>query len=244
MRMLRWLKVLPLLLALAAFGVFATGCGTDHSQVRLVHAVSDGPSVDVAVDSKTVVTNLGFGSVSPTSGYLTVTAGTRKVEVRATGTTTDLINSSISFASGKQFTTIASGFETPPIQGAPPVAAVVLTDDNSAPSSGNVKLRIVHAAPEGGTPRNLDVYIVPPGTDISSMSATISGLAFGQASAYQTVPPASNQIIFTDPTDASKTPIINQTLTLAAGQIRTLVTLNVQGGLTIATTPLVLNDLN
>jgi uncharacterized protein DUF4397 len=238
--MLRILKILLLVSAVAAFCVLNTGCGTDHSQVRMVHAVSDGPSVDVAIDGKTVVTNLAFDNVAPTTGYLTVTAGNRKVEVRATGTTTDLINSTMSFSSGKQFTVIATGFENP----APgTVAALTLTDDNSAPTSGNVKLRVVQAAPgDGVTPPTLDIYVVAPGTDISGMSPTISSLAFGQASAYQTTAPTSNQVIFTAAGD--KTPVINQTLTLAAGQIRTLVTVNVQDGLTISTTPLVLSDLN
>lgn len=237
--MLRVLRILLLVSAAAAFGVLTTGCGTDHSQVRMVHAVSDGANVDVAIDGKTVVTNLAFDNVSPATGYLTVTAGNRKVEVRDTGTTTDRINSTVSLSSGKQYTIIASGFVTPP----PPVAAIVLTDDNSAPTSGNVKLRVVQAAPgDGVTPPTLDVYIVAPGTDISGMAPTISSLAFGQASAYQTTAPTSNQVIFTAAGD--KTPVINQTLTLAAGQIRTLVTVNVQGGLTMATTPLELSDLN
>jgi uncharacterized protein DUF4397 len=231
------LKALRLTLALAALSLFAASCGTDHAQVRFVHASPDGPNVDVAIDGKTVVTNLAFDTVSPATGYFTVTAGNRRVEVRVTGTTTDLINSTMSFSSGKQFTVIATGFENP----APgTVAALTLTDDNSAPTSGNVKLRVVHAAPSG--PPNVDVYIVAPGTDISGMAPTISGLAFGQASAYQTTAPTSNQVIFTAAGD--KTPVINQTYTLAAGQIRTLVTVNVQGGTTMATTPLELSDLN
>jgi hypothetical protein len=247
--MFRMLKILPLLLALGTLSIFATSCGTDHSKIRLVHASPDSQPVDVAVDGKTVVTNLAFGGVSPATGYLTVTAGNRRVEVRATGTTADLINSNVSFGSGKEYTAIASGFMTPPPNNDPTVvgiAAVVLTDDNSAPTSGNVKLRLVHDAPWDGVPPNppnLDVYIVTPGTDISGMSPTISNLAYGQASSYQSVAPSSNQVIFT--LAGEKTPIINQTYNaLAAGQIRTLVTVNVQGGLTMATTPLELSDLN
>ena len=82
--MFRMLKILPLLFALGTLGIFATSCGTDHSKVRVVHASPDSPAIDVAVDGKTVVTNLAFGGVSPATGYLTVTAGNRKVEVRAT----------------------------------------------------------------------------------------------------------------------------------------------------------------
>lgn len=236
--MLRILKITLLVFAVATFGGLTIGCGTDHSQVRMVHAVSDGPNVDVAIDGKTVVTNLAFDTVSPATGYLTVTAGNRRVEVRDTGTMTDLINSTVSFSSGKQYTVIATGFVNPPPAGT--IAAVTLTDDNSAPTSGNFKLRVVHAAPSG--PANVDVYIVAPGTDISSMSPTISSLAYGQASSYQSMAPTSNQVIFTMAGD--KTPVINQTYTLAAGQIRTLVTVNVQGGLSMSTTPLELSDLN
>ena len=258
--MFRMLKILPLLLALGTLGIFATSCGTDHSKVRVVHASPDSPAIDVAVDGKTVVTNLAFGGVSPATGYLTVTAGNRKVEVRATGTTTDLINSNVSFGSGKQYTAIASGFMTPPPNSDPNVvgiAAVVLTDDNSAPASGNVKLRVVHDAPGNGVPPSptcvppqqtcllvaLDVYIVAPGGDTSG-SPTISNLAYGQASDYQSVTPTNGQIqvIFTVAGD--KTPVINQTYSLTTGQIRTLVTVNVQAGLTMATTPLLLSDLN
>jgi uncharacterized protein DUF4397 len=248
--MLRTLKILPLTFALMAFGVFATSCGTDHTQVRFVHAfgvdgVTEPPNVDVAVDGKTVVTDLAFGNVSPASGYLTVTAGNRRVEVRDTRTTTDRINSTPSFSSGKQYTIIASGFVVPPAGSDPNlvgIAGVVLTDDNSAPTSGNVKLRVVHASPGNGVPDDLDVYIVAPGTDISGMTPTIPSLTYGQASSYQDVPPTSNQVIFT--LAGGKTPVINQTYTLTAGQIRTLVTVNVQGGLTMATTPLELFDLN
>jgi hypothetical protein len=141
--------------------------------------------------------------------------------------------------SGKNYSVVASGLANPPPG---TIAAIVLTDDNTAPGNGNVKLRVLHAAP-GGI-KNLDVYIVAPGTDISGLAPNISNLAYGQASGYQEVAATMNEVIFTDPSDPSKNPIINQTYTLTAGQIRTLVTVNVEGGTTMATTPLVLSDLN
>lgn len=230
--MLRILKILPLLLALGALGVFTTNCGTDHSKVRLVHASPDAPPVDVAVDGKTVVTNLAFGGVSPTSGYLTVTAGNRKVEVRNTGTTTDLINSNVSLGGGKAYTVLASGFLAN-------IAAIVLTDDNSAPASGNFKLRIVHASPSG--PASVDVYVVAPGTGTGG-TPTISGLAYGQASGYQTAAAASTEVIIT--AAGNKNPIIDQTYNLTTGQIRTLVVLDNAPGGSVNPIPLELSDLN
>ena len=231
--MFRMLKILPLLLALGTLGIFATSCGTDHSKVRVVHASPDSPAIDVAVDGKTVVTNLAFGGVSPATGYLTVTAGNRKVEVRATGTTTDLINSNVSVGSGKEYTVLASGF-------AANIAAIVLTDDNSAPTNGNFKLRIVYASPSG--PASVDVYLVAPGTDITNVTPTVSSLAYGQASGYQTAAAASTEVIIT--AAGNKASIVDQTYDLTAGQIRTLVVLDNAGGGSVNPIPLELADLN
>lgn len=234
--MFRLLKVVVFILALAVVSVLTTNCGTDHSQVRFVHASPDAGNVDVVVDGKTVATDLAFGAVSPSSDYLTVGAGTRKVEVRPTGTTNDMINSNVSLGSGKNYTAVVSGLANP----APgTIAAIVLTDDNSAPSSGNVKLRVVHASPSSV---NIDVYIVAPGTDITGLTDSIDNLSFGQASTYQTVAPTMNEVIVTF--HGEKTRRVDQTLTLAAGQVRTIVVRDVLNGGGIADTPIVLNDVN
>ncbi|HWZ83421.1 MAG TPA: DUF4397 domain-containing protein [Terriglobales bacterium] len=248
--MLRVTKIL-FFVVLAVLGIFSSSCGSDHSKVRFVHAaVSSAPpdvALDVAVDGKTVATALAYGGVSPATGYLTIAAGSRKVEMSTTGTTDDLINSTIDFASGRQYTLVATGFVTPPKDPNFNIAAALLTDDNSAPSSGNVKLRILHAAPYNGVAPNppaLDVYIVPPSTDITGVTPNVSSLLYGQASPYQNVPAASNRVIVT--AAGTKTPaIIDETPdSFAAGQIRTLVVVNVLDGVTPSSTPIVLSDLN
>ena len=237
--MLRSLRLLPLALALVTFGMFAISCGGSHASMRFVHASPDAPNVDVLVDGKTVATNLPFASVSPGTGYLTITAGGRLVEVRTTGTATDWVNApNVSFSSHLQYTVFFTGL----VKANPPTQTISLvTDDNSAPQAGNIKLRVFHASPSG--PTHLDIYIVAPGTDITNLSPAISALAYQQASSYQSVAPASNEVIMT--ATGTKTPRpIDQTYTLTAGQIRTLVVLDIPGGGTISPTPLVLDDLN
>jgi len=204
--------------------LFSAGCGTDHAQVRYVHGSTDTGGLDVAVDGKTVVTNLLFGTVSPASGYLTVTAESHRVEMRDTGTTTDRINSTVSFASGKAYTFMATG-----LVAQSNVSAVLVTDDHSAPGNGDIKLRIVHLspgvapAPPNG-PGRINVYLVTPGTDISGLSPTIANLAYTQASDYQEIASGPVEVIVTHTTD--QIAIADQTYNPAAGQNRTLVLLD------------------
>jgi hypothetical protein len=239
--MLRMMKTLPLILAISALGIFAASCGTDHSQVRFVNASPDiGSNVDINVDSKSVATDLAFGGVAPGSGYLTVHAGNRTVQAFVTGTTTPaLIDSNMNFSSQKQYTVLVSGLAN---SNPPTIAALLKTDDNTAPTSGNIKLRVINNSFAG--PALLDVYVVSPGTDIGGLTPNIASLALQQASDYQSLTAATYEVIVTDSADGSKTRLIDQSYPLAAGQIRTLVVLDVLGGGALSTVPLVLNDLN
>lgn len=251
------LRFLPLALALGAFGMFAIGCGGSHASMRFVHASPDAPNVDVAVDRSTVATDLPFTSVSPGSGYLTIAAGNRLIEVRTTGTATDLVDApNVGFSSHQQYTVFFTGLVTSqppptcPVTGPLPDQTInLVTDDNSAPQAGNIKLRVFHASscappPSGPPPARLDIYVVAPNTDITNMSPTIPSLAYQQASGYQNVAAASYEVIMTAAGDPIKARLIDQTYTLTAGQIRTLVVLDQAGGGAISPTPLVLADLN
>ena len=63
----------------------ACGVGSpSHARIRLVHAVADGPAVDVYVDSKLVVKGLSYGH---DSGYLHLNAGRREIGVAVVDTT-------------------------------------------------------------------------------------------------------------------------------------------------------------
>ena len=162
-----------------------------------------------------------------------------------TGTTTPVnIDTSFKLGGGKQYTVVATGLSAD-TSGSDAPTAVLLTDNNTAPTTGNVNFRIVHASPSA--PASVDVYIVPTGTDISSASPTISGLNFQQASGYQSISAATyayvlDTVLVTP--SGSKTPFVNQNYTLTAGQVRTLVLVDATGGGAPAPTPLELFDLH
>jgi hypothetical protein len=112
-----------------------------------------------------------------------------------------------------------------------------LSDDNTAPTSGNIKIRVINASPTLGT---ADVYIVPAGTGITPGSPTFANLAYQSASGYQSLTAGSYEVIFTFAGQASAV-IDSNPLSFSAGQIRSVVGLDGSaGGFTTA----VLSDLN
>jgi Domain of unknown function (DUF4397) len=179
-------------------------------------------SIDMLVDNKSTVTGTTYGAAS---GYVTVTSGSRNLIVEATGTTSPLINQTISLPSGDS-TVLATGS-----------GAVVFSDNNGAPSSGNIKVRVINASPTLGT---VDVYIVASGTSVAGVTPTFSNLGYQSASGYQALAAGSYQVVFTPP-GQQFSEITSSAQSFASGQIRSVVALDAQnGGFTTA----VLSDLN
>jgi len=231
--MFRLLKALPVTLALAALSFFATSCGSSNqAQIRVVHAIPDGPALDIDVNTTKVITNIAFGGVQPTPpAYTKVASGNVTVQAFDTGTTTNPIfgtnGVTANLSGSSQYTIVLAGFLNGLGNNAP--AVLQKTDNNTAPTSGNVEFRIIHAAPS--SPGAVDVYIVPPGTDITQVNPpTIQGLVFQQASSpYTSVAAGTYSVIVT--ISGSKTPFITQDFPLpAAGMIRTLVLVDNAGG--------------
>ena len=204
------------------------GCGSGgNTQFRLMNAVPDESSLNVLVDSTSVSSNLAYGT---STGYLSESSGSHQVAIEPSGSSTTLLQQSISLASGSATTVISFNFSSS-------IANLVLNDDNSAPTSGDFKIRVVNASPNLGP---ADVYIVTPGTALSTVSPTVSNLGFGATTSYQSLAAANYEIALTSV--GQKFAVIDTgTLTLSSGQVRTLVGLNnPSGGFTYA----MLQDVN
>jgi Domain of unknown function (DUF4397) len=242
--MFRWLRTVPLVLSLAALSFFAASCGSgDQAHVRLVDAISDGPALDVNINTTKAFSDIGFGAFQPATGYTKVSSGTVTVQAYDTGTTTNPIlgtnGITASLSSSSQYTLVLAGFLNATGTNAPSVLQI--TDNNTTPTAGNVEFRIIDASPS--SPGTLDVYIVPPGTDITQVNPpTIQGLTYQQASTYQSVAAGTYSVVIT--ASGSKNVSLSNDYALAtAGMIRTLVLVdNVGGGLPPGL--LELSDLN
>ncbi len=220
-----------LLLIAALLALFATGCGDDKSQARLriVHDSPNAPNVDVVVNGATVATNVSYKAAS---AYLTVPAASTQIEVRPTGTTTDVINTKTTLAQKTDYTVLATNLVAS-------IEPLVLTDDNTAPASGKVKVRLVHGAPSAPP---VDIYVTAPGASLAAATPTLTNVPFKASSAYLSVDAGSYEIRVT-PTGTKTVVIDSGTVPLMAGQIRTVIAVdNVGGGAPFGA--IVLNDLN
>ncbi len=226
------MKKLLLCFLLLAVAVFETACGIEKNQprLRIVHDSPDAPNVDVLVNGTSVATNVPYKA---NSGYLKVIPpGSTKIEVRPTGASTDVINATVTLAAKTDHTVLATNFVAS-------IEPLVLTDDNTPPSAGNVKVRLVHGAPSAPP---VDIYVTAPGADLSTATPTLTNVPFKGVSNYLSVPAGTYQVRIV-PTGTKTVVIDSGSLTLAAGQIRTAIAVdNVGGGAPFGA--IILNDLN
>ena len=192
-----------------------TGPGTS-AQVRVVHASPDAPNVDVLVDNAAALTNVAYKA---SSSYLEVQSGSRNLKVRATGTSTTVIDQNATLSQGAFYTVIATGRVAS-------ISPLVLTDDQTGPAPGNVRLRLVHAAPAAAA---VDIYVTAPTVDIATATPTLTSVAFRATSNYLDVPAGTYRVRIT-PAGSKTVALDVNNVALTAGQVRTAVAVDAPGG--------------
>ncbi len=214
------LKFLSLLLV----GALTGACSDDDdntgpdggARVRVVHASPDAPDVDVLVDGAEVLADLPYLGASD---YLDVPAGERSLTVNVAGSATPVIDADVDLGDGADYTVIAGG-------SAASIAPIVLEDDNSAPATGNAKVRAIHGAP--GAPA-VDIYVTAPGADLEEETPVLTGVEFGVVADYIEAPAGAYQVRVT-PAGTTIVVIDSGTLALAGGQVRTVIAVDDVGG--------------
>ena len=270
--MRRWLKALPLTLALAAlivFATFAASCGSNNSQARFVNAIADdAQSLDIDFNA-----TKAFGGVGPFaasgSTYVSIPTGSDKIQGFAAGTTTPAfspITSPISFNSGSQYTVVAMGKLTGTVTIVAPI------ESSTAPAVGTVNLNVINASP--GYTQAVDVYILQDQTSTPGSTCfgnpgctetTISDIASPASSItpYTTTPAnvpynslGFGYTIYVTPTGSPNVlPGWNAGYSfnvgsISVGSIRTIVLVDnacldpCNGGTMMSSTPIILSDLN
>lgn len=202
--------------------LFATGCGSSSAHVRVLNAIPIQSNIDMMIDSKDVAAAIPYGSVS---GYITVSSGSRHLQIEATGSSTPFVDQNISLSSGSYDTVLdtANG-------------ATVFTDSHATPSSGDISIRVINASTTLGA---ADVYVVTSGNAMGS-TPTFSNVGVPSATGYTTLAAGSYIVYFTQP-QTRNVVLATGTLTLSSGQVRTVVAMDGQTGGDATT---VLADLN
>ncbi|CAM3309144.1 DUF4397 domain-containing protein [Cupriavidus taiwanensis] len=179
-------KTLFLGLALAATAVLtACGGGDDgiddriglsKPSVRVIHAVTGGPNVDVLQNgSLTSMVNKPYKFVST---YFNVETGNQLISFNAAGTQTELARSSLVAATGHKYTVVA-------VPGASAAETVTIDDPfGKGLLSNKARVRSLNASFNA---QNIDIYVTLPAIDLNSVAPTFAAVGYKQAS------PASGQ---------------------------------------------------
>lgn len=207
-------------LATALLSALTLAATTAHAQVRVSVGhfapfanTVEGTSVDIRVNGSTALSGVRFGQFT---GYLTLgAAGRYTVEVVPSGTTQPAISGAFDLGNG-DFSLYAVGDGSNQ-----PLALLPLTDDNSAPANGRVKLRVVHAAPFAS---GLPATAVSVRDDQNRVVAGLGNVQFRQSSPYFQIDAGRVDLKIATP-DGNTTLIDPRPATLAAGSIITLVAL-------------------
>jgi hypothetical protein len=202
------------------------GCGSSTAKARIVNASPGEGAITATIGGTSVASSLDYGTGS---SYVSVGSGSATLNVEQSSTSNSALNESINLTSKDTYTILIANYSTS-------VTAVTLTDNNSAPSSGQFNLRIVQASPSLGA---ADVYVVSPGTSLSS-TASVTNLSFESASTYLPLAAGTYEIYFT-PTGQKTASIDSGAISFSSGQVRTVVGLNGSNG---GYTDAVLDDLN
>ncbi|MGD8853307.1 MAG: DUF4397 domain-containing protein, partial [Gammaproteobacteria bacterium] len=174
-----------------------------RARVRAVHASPDAPNVDILIDDAVVLTDVPFTGAS---GYLEVVGGERNFKINATGTASTVIDETTDLDRGQDYTLLAVNFLTS-------IEPLLTVDDNSAPTPGNARLRVIHASPDAP---NVDVLV--------DDMVVLTNVPFTAISDYLDVSAGARNIKVN--ATGTSTTVIDVTPTLVDGKVYTVIALN------------------
>ncbi len=148
-------------------------------------------SVDVRVNGQVALSNVRYGDFTD---YLALPAGATTLEVLVAGTTTVAISANVTLVDNTDYTVLATGGAN-----GQPLALQALQDDNSAPAAGNLKLRVIHAAPFASSAEATAVSIR---TDRGAVVGGLDSVPFFAASPYLEIPAGNYDLKVSTPDGA------------------------------------------
>ena len=198
------------------------GGGSDDSgkaQLRLVNASSAYSGLDLKVDDTSAATGVAYGAAS---SYTSADAGESLTAlVQSGGSTVTSLYPTLT--KGSHYSLITYGW-------AGNMKSTILQEEEEAPAENYAKLLVLNLAPDAGT---LDVYLTQNIDDLANATPTISAVAGGSSSGYNTVASGTYRVRLTASGKSTDLRLNIPTITLASKQVATLVVTPTQGGVLV-----------
>jgi hypothetical protein len=189
-----------------------------NATIKVVHAVSDAPDVAVNANGSVAVGNLAFGDAT---GPVSVTPGnfSTSVDAKLPGNTlaTVIPQTSLSLAQATDYVIFAIGKAADSS-----IEPLVINFPQTAVSSGNVRLRVVHAAASAPT---VDVHLTAPTVTLSAGTVAAT-LEFSAATGEVVVPAGDYRVRITPAGNLTTVVYDSGTVALAAGTDLTIAALD------------------
>lgn len=212
----------------AGLGLLATslpGCqsitGTSPvSQVRVIDASPDAPGLDIYQAGTALAYNLGFGTVT---SYVSIGPGISTISANTASTKQQLVSARGTFLASAEYTVLVGNVSAD-------LSETILTDQSGPAPTGDISVRFLDQATRFST--GVDVYLVPKGQTIATVSPILTDVVFGDNSGYINVPTDTYAVVLL-PTGtvpvATTVPIYTGAqVTYAAGAARTLILIDQQ----------------
>ena len=229
----KWVPVTgqPALLTLPALAVVSVACmaaslllsgcqtisgSSPVSQLRIIDASYNAPSLNLFVEGTLLAGNLGQGSI--TSYAIFHPTNNAVVKVTATTSTNALVTANTSLLAGTSQSALISDLSAK-------YQVTVLEDQSTAAPAGHSEFRLLNQAPSTGP---VDVYFLAgtSNTIYATAKPVIIGLEVGATSGYVTIPSSTLYMVIaptgTTLADNVTTIYTSAALPLVGGEVRTV----------------------
>lgn len=185
-----------------------------QAQVRIIHATPDTSGLDIYQGPNALAFNLGFGTVT---SYIPLTPGVYTINADAAGSKQVVSSAKATFAASTQYTVLLGN-------AAANLQQLTLTDQSQPAPTGQIALRFINQATRMSA---VDIYLVPAGQKLTTVSPLVSGVVFGTNTGYLNVPTGIYSLIMipagTVPVGNTAASYTGPQITYAAGAARTII---------------------
>jgi hypothetical protein len=191
-----------------------------ETTLRAVHASPDAGPVDILANDAVAVAGAVYTNAAELAG---LASGTYDIEIRPAGgdETTTVFQADLDLAAGAYTDAIAIGSVLAPADD-PTEFTVLVANDDRRRIATEAKVRLIHGSVSAG---EVDVYVVPTGTDVTTVDPTAAGVVLGDNTGFLSLTPAVYDVVVTVAGDATMV-ALGSTIDVAATSVSTAVVID------------------